>query len=144
MALTGARSMSEYIARGAVVDGTNYLTGSIFCQSLVKWLSVDSGVTWTPTYANAVTVTNIGNGTDNGVVAYYFGTSENINWALEENKNRFTDQLGFPKDMDQVLADNPSAVLALDFSDTGDFGFNKAGTDYTETGTITAGADVTA
>ena len=140
----GARGGSEFWSRGVVVDSSNYLTGSIFCQSLVKWKSLDGGVTWTPTYLNATTVTNIGNGTDNGVVAFYWGTSENINWALEANKNRVTDQLGFPKDMDKLMSDNPSSVLAIDFSDIDNFGLNKLGADFTETGTITAGADVIA
>ena len=138
----GARGASEYWARSAVVDGTNYLTGNIFCKSLVKWKSLDSGVTWTLTYSNDVTVTDIGNGTDNGVVSYYWGTSENINWALEDNLLRVTDGLGFPVDIDKVIADNPNSVLALDFNDIDDFVLNKVGADFTETGTVTPGADV--
>ena len=135
----GARGASEYIARGAAVDGANYLTGSIFCQSLVKWKSLDSGITWAVSYSNAVTVTDIGNGTDNGVVAYYFGTNESINFGLESETLRFTDGLGFP--IPPVIDAN--TVLFLDFSDTSNFGLNKgSGANYTETGTITAGADV--
>lgn len=136
----GARGPSEFIARGMLVDNSNYLSGSIFCQSLVKWLSVDSGVTWTPTYSNAVTVTDIGNGTDNGVVAYYFGTSENINWALEENKLRFTDAFGFPVPPVQ----DANTVLLMDFKDSSNLGRNQAGADFTITGTPAVGPDVTA
>lgn len=135
---TGARGPSEYWARSVVVDGLNYLTGSVFCQSLVKWISVDSGVTWTPTYANGVTVTDIGNGTDNGVVAYYYGTSENINWALEENKLRFTDAFGLPV---PPKIDNNS-VLFLDFSNLDNLGENKAGADFTVIGSPASGPDV--
>lgn len=134
----GARGASEYWARSIVADNSNYLTGSVFCQSLVKWLSVDSGVTWTPTYANAVTVTDIGNGTDNGQVAYYYGTSEAIVWD-EASKLRFTDALGYPIPP-EIDGDT---VLFLEFSDTADFGLNQgSGGDFTETGTITQGADV--
>lgn len=140
----GARGASEYWSRSAVVGAANYLTGNVYCESLVKWKSIDSGATWTATYANATTVTDIGNGTDDGVVSYYWGTSENINWALEVNLLRVTDALGYPVDMDNLIADNPNTVLALDFSDTTNFGANKVGTDFVETGTITAGADVIA
>lgn len=142
--LVGARGASEYISRSVVVDGTKHLTGNVFCQSLIKWKSVDSGVTWTPTYSNAVTVTNIGNGTDNGHVSFYWGTSENINWALEESKLRVTDQLGFPKDLYKIVADNPNTVLALPFDDPTNFGKNLVGTDFTVVGAVASGADVTA
>lgn len=138
----GARGASEYFSRSVVVDSSNYLTGNIYCESLVKWKSVDGGTTWIPTYANAVTVTNIGNGTDNGVVCYYWGTSEDINWSLEENRLRVTDGLGFPVDMDQVLSDNPNSVLALDFSDPDNLGNNKAGSNFIITGNLTQGVDV--
>lgn len=138
---TGARGGSEFFARSIAVDGTNFLSkaGGIFCQSLVKWKSVDSGVTWVVTYANAVTVTNIGNGTDNGQVAYYFGTSENINWGLEENTLRFTDAFDFPIPPEI----DGSTVLFLDFEDDTNFGFNK-GTDgnYTITGSPSQTGDV--
>ena len=139
----GARGASEYISRSIVVDTTKYLTGSIFCQSLVKWKSIDAGVTWTVTYLNATTVTNIGNGTDNGVVSYYFGFSDNINWTLEENKNMVTDQLGYPKEPASVIKNSGwSPVLGLFFTDTANFGLNMYGADFTQTGVITAGADV--
>lgn len=130
---TGARGPSENWEQAISVDGTNYLTkaGGIFCQSLVKWKSVDSGVTWTATYANAVTVTDIGNGTDNGYVAYYFGTSENITWN-EENQLRFTDAFGYPLPMPI----DANTVLALDFSNPANRGENLGtGGDYTVTGT---------
>jgi len=143
--LLGARGASEEISRGAVVDGTDYLTGSIYCESLVKWKSTDGGATWTPTYANATTVTNIGNGTDNGVVAFYMGFSDNINWATESNKNLITNQMGFPRTMATVISESGwTPVLGLDFKDTANFGANLYGADYTETGTITAGADIVA
>ena len=142
--LVGARGGSEYWSRSAVVDGTNYLTGNVYCESLVKWKSLDGGTTWAPTYLNAVTVTDIGNGTDNGIVSYYWGTSENINWALEESLLRVTDGLGSPVDMNQVIKDNPNSVLALDFSDPDNLGNNKAGVNFTVNGTVTKGADVNA
>lgn len=143
--LVGARGASEHIARGLAVDGTNYLTGSVFCQSLVRWLSTDGGATWSVFYENSVTVTNIGNGTNNGVVAHYLGFSDNINWALEENKNMVTDQLGFPKDMEKAVQNSDWApVLGLDFSDSTMFGYNKYGSDFTVTGAPVSGADVTA
>jgi len=136
---TGARGGSEYWARSAVVDGSKYLTGSVVCASLIKWRSTDNGETWTINYDNSVTVTNIGNGTDNGVVAYYFGTSEIINWSIEANKLRFTDGLGYP--VPPVL--DSQTVLFLDFSNLSNFGLNKgSGGNFTQTGTIIAGADV--
>lgn len=141
---SGARGGSEFWARSAVVDGSNYLTGNVACASLVSWLSIDGGATWTPTYNNSVTVTNIGNGTNNGVVAFYWGTSEVINWALEENKNRVTDQLGYPKDIYKLVEDNPNTVLAMPFDDMDIPGLNLVGTNFTETGTVVQGPDVTA
>lgn len=142
--LTGARGSSEETSRSIVVDGTNYLTGSILCASLVKWTSADAGVTWTVTYSNSETVTNIGNGTNNGVVSYYFGFSDTINWALEESKNLVTNQLGYPRNPTDVVSESGwTPVLGLFFKDTSNFGANKFGVDYTETGNITAGADVT-
>jgi len=142
--VAGFRGSFEEWSRGAVVDGANYLTGSIFCQSLVKWKSLDGGATWSVTYANAVTVTNIGNGTDNGVVAYYLGLSDNINWALEANKNLVTNQLGWARTMATVIIESGwTPVLGLDFKNTANFGLNLYGADYAETGTIVSGADVT-
>lgn len=139
---TGARGSTEYIARGLIVDGTNYLTGSIFCQSLVKWKSLDGGATWTVTYSNAETVTNIGNGTDNGVVAYYFGFSDNITWT-ETTQNLVTNQLGYPREPSQVILDSGwTPVLGLFFDDNANVGKNDYGTDYTPTGTPLNGADV--
>lgn len=142
---TGARGMSEYISRSCVVDGTNYLTGSVYCESLVKWTSSDGGATWNVTYSNAETVTDIGNGTNNGVVSYYFGFSDNINWALESNYNLVTNQLGFPRNPSDVINESGwTPVLGLFFNDTTNFGSNDYGSDFTQTGTISAGADVVA
>ena len=142
--LEGKRGDSEEISRSIVVDGTNYLTGSIFCKSLVKWLSLDGGVTWSVTYANDVTVTNIGNGTDNGVVAYYLGFSDTIDWVQEANKNMVTSQLGYPRAFTDAVKDSGwTPVLGLGFKDTTNFGLNDYGTDFVETGTIVASADVT-
>lgn len=141
--LAGARGGSEYWSRSCVVDGTNYLTGSVYCESLVRWLSTDGGTTWNVFYENAQTVTNIGNGTNNGVVSYYLGFSDNINWALEENKSFVTSQLGFPKLMDRAIRESGfTPVLGLDFSDIDDLGYNKYGADFTVAGTPAAGADV--
>lgn len=136
----GARGPSEYWANSIVVDGANYLSkaGGIFCQSLVKWLSTDGGSTWNVTYANAVTVTDIGSGTDNGQVAYYFGTSEDITWAEVEHL-KFTDAFGYP--VKPKIGGN--TVLFLDFSDISNPGKNL-GTDgdYVVTGTIPRSGDV--
>tara|TARA_R110000744_G_scaffold335603_1_gene440923 strand:- start:260 stop:2062 length:1803 start_codon:yes stop_codon:yes gene_type:complete len=135
---TGARGPSEYWARSAKVSAANYLTGSIFCKSLVKWVSTDSGSTWTVSYLNDTTVTNIGNGTDDGMVSYYFGTSENIDFTQEIQKLRFTDALGYPKSPDI----DGTTVLYLDFTTT-NFGLNHGtGGNLTTTGTITSGEDV--
>ena len=139
----GARGGSEVWARSVLVDNSNYLTytGGLLCASLVKWVSTDSGVTWNVSYLNNVTVTNIGAGTDNGRVAYYFGTSELINWALEVNKLRFTDGLGYPI---QPTIDN-NTLLYLAFNNPTNFGKNDgSGNDLIITGTVTQSSDVKA
>ena len=141
--LTGSRGASEHISRSIVVDATKYLTGSILCASLVKWTSIDAGVTWTVTYTNNETVTNIGNGTNNGVVAYYFGFSDTINWTLEANKNLVTNQLGYPREPSKVITESGwTPVLGLFFENSANFGLNSYGADYTQTGVIVSGADV--
>ncbi len=135
---TSVRSNTEYWAGSASVDGSNYLTGNVVCASLVKWLSTDNGASWNASYQNNVTVTDIGNGADNGLVAYYFGTSEVIDWTQEANRLRFTDGLGYPL---LPVQDN-NTVLLLDFSDPSNLGNNKAGTNFTVTGSPTAAQDV--
>ena len=141
--LTGARGASEEITRSIVVDATNYLTGNITCASLVKWVSTDSGTTWTVSYTNNETVTSIGNGINNGMVAYYLGFSDVIDWTLESNKNMVTNQLGYPRAFSDVVKDSGwTPVLGLGFKDTSNFGLNDYGADYVMTGVITAGADV--
>jgi hypothetical protein len=142
--LTGARGGSEFWARSVVVDGINYLTNSgVLCASLVKWILVDGGATWSVNYLNNVIVSDIGNGTDNGVVAFYWGTSESINWSLEGNIIRVTDQLGYPKDIYKIVSDNPQTVLALPFDDPDNLGKNLGtGGDFTVVGTVTQGSDV--
>lgn len=136
----GARGASEFLARSVVVDTTNYLSHpGITCESLVKWKSTDSGATWTVSYLNNVTVTNIGDGTDNGVVAYYFGTSEVIDWNQEANRLRFTDAFGYPTSPEI----NANTLLYLPFDDSANFGKNLGtGGDFTVNGTVTPGADV--
>ncbi|WBC28528.1 hypothetical protein TPMD03_54 [Thiohalocapsa phage LS06-2018-MD03] len=139
---SGYRGGSEYISRSAIVDTSNYLTGSVFCQSLVKWTSSDSGVTWNVTYSNSETVTNIGNGINNGIVSYYFGFSDNINWALETNKNLITNQLGYPRKPSDVIRDSEwTPVLGLFFDDSNNYGLNRYGADFTVNGTISQGED---
>ena len=137
----GSRGASEFWCRSILVDATKYLTytGGLFCASLVKWVSTDSGVTWAVSYLNNVTVTNIGNGTDNGRVAYYFGTSEVINWALEINKLRFTDGLGFP--IPPIIDNN--TLLYLPFNDSSNFSKNDgSANDLIITGVISQSSDV--
>ncbi len=136
----GERSQSEYWANSIIVDGSDYLTNAgIFCKSLVKWKSIDSGVTWVPSYLNNVTVTSIGNGTDNGMVAYYIGTEEDVNWSDESEVLRFTDAFGFPT----VPEESNYIVLSLDFRDSTNYGKNKGtGTDFIITGTPAKGGDV--
>tara|TARA_R110000796_G_scaffold95459_3_gene200725 strand:+ start:15524 stop:17332 length:1809 start_codon:yes stop_codon:yes gene_type:complete len=136
----GARGASEFWARSVVVDASNYLSHTgITCASLVKWLSTDGGSTWSVSYLNNVTVTNIGNGTDNGVVAHYFGTSEIIDWNQEANTLRFTDAFGCPTEPEV----DANTLLYLPFDDPNDLGKNLGtGGDFTVNGTVTPSADV--
>ena len=130
--LLGARGMSEYIARSILTDSSNYLKGNVNCNSLVKCVSTDNGVTWDIIYSNNETVTVI----DSNIRAYYFGFSTTIDWNLEENRNKIINQLGYPRDPEKVLIDSGwTAVLGLFFDNIFNLGENKYGNDFSIIGT---------
>ena len=68
-----------------------------------------------------------------------------IDFSQEANRNKFVDQLGYPKDLgdDGSEPTGSSPLIYMKFDNTASFGTNLGtGGDFAKTGTITAGSDV--
>lgn len=77
--------------------------------------------------------------------AAYFNTSY-IDFSQESNRNKFIDQLGYPRDLTQQIenGDIPNPLIYMKFDDTAALGTNSGtGGNFTVNGTVTAGADFT-
>ena len=73
----------------------------------------------------------------------YF-TTDYIDFSQESNRNLFVNQLGFPRSLEQPIADGliPEPLIYLDFSDTSNLGLNKGtGGDFLVVGDVQPGSD---
>ena len=79
-------------------------------------------------------------------MAMLYLSSEYIDFSQEANRNKFIDQLGYPKDLgaDGSEPTGSSPLIYMKFDDTAALGTNSGtGGNFTVNGTVTAGADVT-
>jgi hypothetical protein len=80
----------------------------------------------------------------NNIGFLYFDDSY-IDFSQEANRNKFIDQLGYPKDLgaDGSEPTGSSPLIYMKFDDTAALGTNSGtGGNFTVNGTVTAGADV--
>ena len=81
-----------------------------------------------------------GNQNLDGKIAGLYIEQVYTDFSQESNRNKFIDQLGYPKD----LSEEGSPIIYMKFDDTAALGTNSgSGGDYTVNGAVTAGADVT-
>ena len=81
----------------------------------------------------------------NNVGFLYFDDSY-IDFSQEANRNKFVDQLGYPKDLTKQIDDGdiPNPLVYMKFDPSVSLGTNSGtGGNFTVNGTVTAGADVT-
>ena len=79
-----------------------------------------------------------------GEVGMQYVTNSYINFTQEANRNKFIDQLGYPRDLTQQIEDGdiPNPLIYMKFDDTTALGTNSGtGGNFTVAGTVTAGAD---
>jgi hypothetical protein len=96
---------------------------------------------------NKVTIGADTDGTDifdDSLALCYFSTDYH-DFSQEENRFKFVDQLGYPKDLSQQIADGviSDPLIYPKFTDTDDLGVNAGtGGDFTVNGTVKPGPDV--
>jgi len=84
-------------------------------------------------------------GSYTGDIASTYFSTDYIDFSQESNRNKFVDQLGFPRDLTQQIEDGdiPTPLVYMKFDDTSDLGANSGtGGDFTVNGTVRIGSDV--
>lgn len=113
------------------VTWTTFTTGSSFGWSVLSSCSVLSLDT---IFSNA------------SVAWFYFNPTDYIDFSQEVNRNKFVDQLGYPRDLTpEIEAGNiPQPLFYLKFEDPSNLGLDSSGNNnhFTVNGTVTAGSDV--
>ncbi len=74
----------------------------------------------------------------------FYLTTDYIDFTQEANRNKFVDQLGYPKNLTQQIEDGdiPNPHIYMKFEDTAALGTNSGtGGNFTVNGTVTAGSD---
>ena len=121
-----------------------YLDGSV--PSTVNWR------TYTNSAANLSAVVTAGIGNDSsgnyydGDLSHLYIVQDYIDLSQEANRNKFVDQLGYPRDLTQQIEDGdiPNPLIYMKFDDITALGTNSGtGGNFTVNGTVTAGSDVT-
>jgi len=80
-----------------------------------------------------------------GDIGFLYFSIDYIDFSQESNRLLFVDALGYPTDLQKKIdaGEVPEPLIYMPFDDTSDFGVNSGtGGDFTENGTITAGADI--
>lgn len=80
-----------------------------------------------------------------GDIGFLYMVDDDLGFDDEETRLLFVDALGFPVPLQQSIDDGliPEGLIRMGFEDVDDLGANLGtGGDFTENGTITAGADV--
>ena len=86
------------------------------------------------------------NQTFNGSLGFIYVDDSYIDFSQEANRNKFVDQLGYPRDLTQQIEDGDisNPLIYMKFENTAALGTNSgSGGNFTVNGTVTAGADVT-
>ena len=84
-------------------------------------------------------------GNFDGDIGFVYLSKGYVDISQESNRNKFVDQLGYPKDLTPLIdaGDIPSPVVYMKLEDTAALGTNSGtGGDFTVSGTLVAGADV--
>lgn len=80
-----------------------------------------------------------------GQVCFVYLSNLSVDFAQEENRNLFFDQLGYPKDLSKQIADGviPQPLFYLPFDDPDDLGKDASGNDnhFVVNGVVTQGSD---
>tara|TARA_R110002124_G_scaffold250928_1_gene416072 strand:- start:11 stop:1333 length:1323 start_codon:yes stop_codon:yes gene_type:complete len=82
----------------------------------------------------------------NANVQFVYFTTNYIDFSQEANRNKFVDQLGYPRDLTQQIEDGDIAnpQVYMKFDPTVSLGTNSGtGGNFTVNGTVTAGSDFT-
>jgi hypothetical protein len=82
----------------------------------------------------------------NGDIGFLYLSTDYIDFSQESNRNKFVDQLGYPKDLgaDGSEPTGSSPLIYMKFDDTAALGTNSGtGGNFTVNGTVTSGADFT-
>ena len=77
-------------------------------------------------------------------ISSFYLTTDYIDFTQEANRNKFVDQLGYPKNLTQQIEDGdiPNPNIYMKFDPTVSFGTNSGtGGNFTVNGTVTAGSD---
>ena len=81
-----------------------------------------------------------------GDLGFLYFNNSYTDFSQEANRNKFVDQLGYPRDLTQQISDGdiPNPLIYMKFDDTAALGTNSGtGGNFTVNGTVTSGADFT-
>ena len=84
-------------------------------------------------------------GNFDGDIGFVYLSRGYVDISQESNRNKFVDQLGYPKDLTPLIdaGDIPSPVVYMKLEDTAALGTNSGtGGDFTVSGSLVAGPDV--
>ena len=139
-ALTSALTVDSWNSILINVDSSTS-TAHVYINGVLKTMSGE----WMGSFGwNMTAVAKIGRSI-NGYIGPMYVSNSSVDFSQEANRNKFIDQLGYPKDLTQQIDDGdiPNPLIYTKFADTTALGTNSGtGGNYTITGTVTAGADV--
>jgi len=121
-----------------------YLNGVL--QAGAYYVYTDSPIDLSATTQGIGAIGSTGGNKFTGDISSVYMSTDYIDFTQESNRNKFVDQLGYPKDLTPLIdsGDIASPLIYMKFDDTAALGANSGtGGNFTVNGTVTAGSDFT-
>ena len=145
---TTAIALNEWTIIMASIDLTNTSNRKIFINGVElnpNWNDYNN-TNLNLNYANIKIADRHSSNAFIGDLGFLYYTQTYIDFSQEANRNKFVDQLGYPRDLTKQIDDGdiPNPLVYMKFEAPAALGTNSGtGGNFTVNGTVTAGADVT-
>jgi hypothetical protein len=135
LSLSSTQQKASFYVDGVLADNATSLSGSG---------NVNVGGYMTTTIGHSIGAGGVNS--HDGEIGFLYFDSSYIDFSQEANRNKFIDQLGYPVDLgaDGSEPTGSSPNIYMKFNDTAALGTNSgSGSNFSVSGTVTAGSDIT-